>query len=83
MLPLLNNLVGIFWARFSMAHIYFLTQMVPPSPPPPFVYVIVPGIVWGWSGERSSNYFYYIAQQHLLQFKVASASVALRSQLRL
>lgn len=83
MLPLLNNLVGIFWMRFSSAHICLLTQMVPPSPPPPFAYVSVLAIVCGWSGGHLGNYFYNIAQQHPLQFKVASASAALKSQLRL
>lgn len=68
--------------RFLPAHIYLLTQMVPPSPPPPFGYVSVLGIVCSWSGGHSGNYFYCIAQQHPLQFKVASASAAPRSQLR-
>lgn len=57
MLPLLNNLVGIFWMRFASAHVYLLTQMVPSSPPPPFSYVSVSGIVCGWSGGHSGNYF--------------------------
>jgi len=43
--------------RFSSAHFYLLTQMVPTSPPPPFGYVSVPGIVCGWSGGHSGNYF--------------------------
>lgn len=52
--------------RFSAEQVYLLTQMIPPSPPPPFGYVSMPGFVCGWSGGHSSNYFYYIAQQHPL-----------------